>query len=368
MSAAGAPSAPSLPTVAQPAPGPVEHQAAAIAAARAAQKAENGAPAPPPAAQATPPAVAEKSDQKPTGAKADDGKGKESKEERPDTVTKRIGQLTGQLRELRQAHAAAQAEAAELKGKLAAASTSAQKLDEVTKAFDEDPLKALQMLGKGWKDIVVKVANGGREPTPEEVAAAERERHEKERDARIEALEKERAAEKERDEAEKKQREAAEHEAALKQAYANIAEHLIKPDKHPHLVNIREEAAEEAYQQVEAALQEAFKSGKRPSATLKNADEALTLTTLALDGINDYYRDLAGRISPTKAAEQTAAPQAPASPAPTTEAAQQRRPISTITHAVAGGEMPTAAQPARLTAQEAQERAMALARRLPDPA
>lgn len=349
-----------LPSVAQPGPRTGDHQAAAIAHARAAQRAENAAPAAngasPTPAQATPAAGADKGDQKPAAdAKPNDEKPKA----KPDTVTQRIGDLTRQLRETREAFAAKEAELADIKGKLSAASTGAQKLAEVEKAFEDDPLKAFQMLGKGWKDIVVKVANGGREPTPEEVAAAERQRVEKERDDRLKALEDERKLERET-------REAAETEATLKQAYANIAEHLIKPDKHPHLVNIRAEAAEEAYQQVDAALKQAFKDGKRPSANLKSAEEALTLTTLALDGINEYYRDLATRISPQKAAEQTAATHAPATPAPSTEAAQQRRPISTITNAVAGGELPTAAQPARLSATDAQLKAMQAARRLPE--
>src|SRR6185295_9422325 len=169
--AAGATAAPSaaLPTVAQPAPGPGDHQHAAIAAARAAQKTEAAQPAPAATPAATPPAKTElaagdKGDQKGAEAKGDEGK---DKGEKPNTVTQRIGDLTRQLRELRETHAAAQSELADLKGKLSAATTSAQKLDEVTKAFDDDPLKAFQMLGKGWKDIVVKVANGGREPTPE---------------------------------------------------------------------------------------------------------------------------------------------------------------------------------------------------------
>lgn len=348
-----------LPTVAQPPPGPGDHQAAAIAAARAAQKTP-AAPAPAPAAtppaQATP-AAADKADGKGAEAKADDAKGKDQK---PNTVTQRIADLTRQLREEKAARAADQARAADLEQQLTGAKSAAQKLDIIAKAFKEDPLQALEQLGEKWSDIVIKVANGGRQPTPEEAAAAERERAEKERDARLKVLEEERKAEKEA-------AELAAEKQATESAVAFIANEMIKPADHPFLVGIREDAAAEAMDQVSIALQEAFKAGKRPSPHPKSLQEAQELTTLALTGINNYYRDLAQRIAPApKAAEQTSATQAPATVAPTTEAAQQRRPISTITNAVAGGESPAAAQPERLTAEEARAKAVANARRLPD--
>lgn len=347
-----------LPTVAQPPPGPGDHQAAAIAAARAAQKTP-AAPAPAPAAtppaQATP-AAADKG----PAVKADDGKDADRKDQKPNTVTQRIADLTRQLREEKAARAADQARAADLEQQLTGAKSAAQKLDIIAKAFKEDPLQALEQLGEKWSDIVIKVANGGRQPTPEEAAAAERERAEKERDARLKVLEEERKAEKEA-------AELAAEKQATESAVAFIANEMIKPADHPFLVGIREDAAAEAMDQVSIALQEAFKAGKRPSPHPKSLQEAQELTTLALTGINNYYRDLAQRIAPApKAAEQTSATQAPATVAPTTEAAQQRRPISTITNAVAGGESPAAAQPERLTAEEARAKAVANARRLPD--
>lgn len=351
------------PAASSPAPRVHDNTARAVAAAREAARQESqgaaGQPAAPASAPATPdkPAEPPKEGEKPPG----------DKPARPDTVTARIADLTRRGRELEAQARAEKARADQLSQALEEAKKGGALFEAVKAAFKTDPLGAFEQMGEKWSDIVARVAAGGLLPTPEQVAAAEKERIESERDARLKRLEEER-------ENEKKLIAEREAEQQREGARAFVAKTLISPEKHPHLVEIATDAAEEALLQVEQALQAAHKAGRRPSPNPVDANESVALTTLALDGLNKYYSDLHRRISPkvpeAKPPEQSGAPgntpAAPAAPAGTSEttASQQRRPVNTITNAVAS-ESPTAAQPRRLDADEARARAIEAARRLP---
>lgn len=313
------------------------------------------------------------------------------------TVTARIADLTRRNREIQARAAASEAGRVAAEAKAAAAETAAtearaamealrkapDKLEAIKAAFKADPLAALDQIGEKWGDIVLRVANGGVPPTPEQVAAAEAERAatekenarlaaEKERDARLAALEAERKAEK--DAATARQKTADETESArvaaeqTKGAIAFVASKLIASETHPYLVNIAEDAAQEAIAAVDDAMIEAHKAGKRATPFPTSAEESVKLTKLALQGLNTYYQDLAQRIAPVSAAQQSAAttPAATAATAviPVVAESQQRRPVGTITHAVAG-EMPQAAQPQQSSPEDARARAIEAARRLP---
>lgn len=382
MTAAG-----EVPTLPAPPPTQTERTAKLIESARATERTERlaaaGIAAPPaPAAAATPPAPAPgTTDAKPPGT--DPPKVDPNKPAKADTVTERIADLTRRNRELtaareqaEAARVAAETKAANVEAALAEAKKGGNQLDAIKAAFKSDPLAALEQLGEKWADIVVRVANGGLPPTPEQVAAAERERVEAAREARIKALEEEKAADKKEREAreatERAQR--AEQEAAGARKY--VSEKLIDPAKHPHLVNIADDAAAEALAEVDLALEEAFKAKKRSSPNPVDVNESIKLTTLALDGLESYYRDLRGKLAPKDpqqsgsqgagAPATQVAPAAVAAPAVAAVVAesQQRGPITTTTNAVAG-EMPTATQPKRSTADDARARAMAAARSLP---
>lgn len=307
------------------------------------------------------------------------------KEPRADTVTARIADLTKRNREVaaRAAAAEARAVAAEAAATESAAAAKAlreapDKFEAIKAAFRADPLAALDQIGEKWADIVTRVASGGIPPTPEQIAAAEAQRAQAERDARIAALEAEQKAAKEaskaREEAARETERTRVEAEQLAGARDFVATKLITAESHPFLVGIASDAAEEALAQVDAALAQAHKAGQRKTPFPTSMEESLKLTRLALDGVNAYYQDLAQRIapnskSPQQAGESTSVAVVPAATAasavvPVVAESQQRRPVGTITHAVAG-EMPQATQPQRLTPEEARIRAMDAARRLP---
>lgn len=367
MSASAAAAAPSVPANAvgdakiQSVPAPAatsqDRQAAIIALARAGQRAEAEQ-----AAGATPSApTGDAAKPSEPAAKVEDGA--KPKDPPAHTVTQRIADLTRKNRELAAAAQAAEARATAVTAAMEEAKKGGTQLEAVKAAFKSDPLKAFEMLGEGWADIVNRVASGGLPPTPEQVAAAERERVETARDARLKRLEEERDAKAAK---ETEERVARETEGATKY----IAEKMITAEKHPHLIGIAADAAVEALEQVAEALKLAHKEGRRKSPDPESLEEAQALTSLALDGLQNYYRDFAGRLVPVNAAQQSAAapaaPAAQAAPAVIAESAsQQHRPINTITHAAAGAESPPAVQPKRMTSDEAQALAMERARRLP---
>jgi len=344
----------------------VDHTARAVAAAREAARQEsiaaNGqATTPAPSAEVKPSTPAPGGEAQP-GEAGKDGEAKPGeKPPRADTVTARIADLTRRNRELEAQTREANARATSVEQALVEAKKGGVQLEAIKAAFKADPLGALDQLGEKWSDIVARVAAGGLPPTPEQVAAAEKERVENERDARLKRLEEAKEAEEKllADRTAQQQREGARN---------YIVSKLLSPEKHPHLVDIASDAAEEALVQVDEAMKLAGRKGPR------DLDESIALTTLALDGLNQYYSELHRRISPkvpgAKPPEQPGAAgttqAAPAAPAGTSEttASQQRRPVNTITNAVAG-ETPTAAQPERLDADAARAKAIAAARRLP---
>lgn len=278
----------------------------------------------------------------------------ESEKPAEDSPTARIAQLTRASREAAAREKAAIAREQAAATEAAAAKKEAAALATIREAFKKDPLQAFKELGENWADIVDRVANGGVPPTPEQVAAAEKEKAASELATRLKALEDEREAEK--TEAQK-QADAAQSKGAIKY----VAENLIKADAHPYLMSFAGEAAEEALAQVEEALAVAFKAGKRSSPHPVNMDESLRLTGLALSGLNNHYSDLAKRLNPP-AAQQTAATTVKAEP--TVVAESKQRGPDTITNAVAGIS-PPAAQPRRMTPDEARVKAMRLARAMP---
>lgn len=360
---------------------------------RADAAAASGATVPAPAAApaAELPAVVKPGETAPAAKSAEAEKPKDPP---APTVTARISDLTKRNREVvaearaageRAAAAEARAVAAEARATEAAAAHAAlqaapDKFEAIKKLFKDDPLAAIDQVGDNWKDLVIRVASGGIPPSPEEVAAAEKERAEVERDTRLKTLEDQIKADKEAATARAKAEENKTREAERTRveaenttaAIAFVSKSLIKPETHPYLVNIAEDAAAEAIAQVDIAVAEAFRHKQRATASITSPEESVKLTRLALDGLNSYYQDLAQRIAPPKAPEQTGAAPVSAAPAATVAAAalpvvaesQQRRPVGTITHAVAG-ESPLAAQPQRLTPEEARVRAMDAARRLP---
>lgn len=277
-----------------------------------------------------------------------------------DSPTARIAQLTRSNREAREREAAAVQQAEAARAETLAAKKQGETLAAIQAAFKADPLAAFQLLGEDWKDIVDRVANGGIPPTEEQKAATKREADAKAIADRIAAIEADRVAEK----TEAQQRQEAEQTAS---ARTYVATTLIVADKHPNLMGIAEDAAAEALAQVDAALKQAFKAGQRTSENPVDINESLKLTNAALDGLQAFYADIHTKTAAPKAAEQTPTAVVPATPKADqiieVAKSKQRGPDS-ITNAVAGYQ-PPAAQPRRMTPDDARVEAMRLARALP---
>ena len=315
-------------------------------------------------------------------------------EPRANTVTERISDLTRKNRELVTARKSAEAQLAAKDEAIAKAVADAKAAgakeykDSLRQKFKADaPGTIREELEEDWVAVLERVAEGGPLPTAEELAAKDQaDRMAKAEEARVaefkaatdrvQKLEDERAKEKkDRDDA-KKAEDAAAAELASQKQLANshtwIAENLIDPVKHPNLVNIREDVAEEAFSEVARAMSLAVSTGKRElgrdgKPKPWTEDETIHFTRLAIDGLQNYYADLFSRSAPGSAssAPQTATATETAPAVVTPPSVPQSRPPTTITSAVAGGETLRAANPVARSTLDAKEAAIAAARKLP---
>lgn len=373
---------------------PGEHRADIVAAARAMPREvssedlaklepqKGGAPGATPPATATPPPAQPQTDP--------------SKEPTPpgdadkDSPTARIAHLTRRNREERIAREAAEAKAADAIAAKEAAEKQVATFAEIKKDFDKNPLAAIEKMSEGlplgeaksaWAALVDRVASGGEPLTAEQVAAAEKIAQEQARDERLKKLEDARKADEDADNAAKAEELKAVEAEQQAGAVNYITTKLITAEKHPNLIGVAAEAAAEAIYMVNDAIKQAFEAKKRALPHPIDFAESERLTVMALDGLQTHYAELHGKLSPkspTQTGETPAQTTPPAAnmppiatnppqsnPAVITEVAtsQQVGP-RTITNAV-GGDSPPAAQPKRMTADEARASAMEAARRLP---
>ncbi len=340
-----------------------------------------------PAAKPVEPAAAKPVEKPPAEART---------EPRANTVTERISDLTRKNRELVTARRAIETQLAAKEAEIAKAVADAKAVgaaeykNSLREKFKADAPGTIRAeLEEDWVAVLERVAEGGPLPTAAELEAkADADRLKKADEARAEELKKandrlqkledERAKEqKDRDDAKAKE-DAAKAELESQRQLANshkwIAENLIDPARHPNLVNIREDVAEEAFAEVASAMSLAVKSGKRElgrDGQPKPWTEAETVhfTRLALDGLQNYYADLVLKAAPGSTGSGSSAPQTATAtetePAVSTAPVPQSRPPTTITSAVAGGETLRAANPVARSVLDAKQAAIAAARNLP---
>lgn len=350
-----------------PAPAPSAHdvQQAAIALASRQERAEQLAAAGLPPEENAPPAQGQAAEQPKDKAPAEKGKDDKPKVEDKSSPTARIAALAAENRQHKAALKSMEAKLAEIQSASTTTAAEAKLLADVRAALKKDPLDAFKLLNEEWREIVNRVADKGVPPTPEQQAAAAAKAEAEATAARIKKLEEEREAEKTEAQkaADTRQRAAAVNYVTTK---------MITAEKYPVISRIANEAAAEALDMVNEAVETAYKAGKRQS-PMATPDEAEAMVYNALAGLEKHYTEQITRLGGSIAAQQPAATQEapaaqaqPAAPAVSLidQANSQQRGPETLTPSVVA-RLPPATQTRVMSADDARRRAMEQAALLP---